>query len=152
MELAPLLIVLALVAVAVAYIARPLVEGRSREPDARERRLSALRAEQDQVLSLLHELDMDFTMGKIEAEDYQEARAVRVSQGASVLREIDELRAAEPAGAAAMSSAPNVLDLEARSAQLRRQAAGFCSRCGNPLVLEDRFCSRCGQPVVGATK
>jgi hypothetical protein len=152
MELAPLLIVLALAAVTAAYIARPLVEGRSREPDARERRLSALRAEQDQVLSLLHELDMDFTMGKIEPQDYQDQRAARVSQGAALLREIDELRAAEPAGAAMPSSAPADLDLEARVAQLRRQAAGFCSRCGNPLVLEDRFCSRCGQPVAVAPR
>ena len=48
MELASLLVVLGMTVVTVAYIARPLAEDRSREPDADERRLSALRAEQDQ--------------------------------------------------------------------------------------------------------
>jgi hypothetical protein len=147
MELAPLLVVLGLVAVTVAYIARPLVEGRSREPDARERRLSALRAEQDQLLDLLHELDMDFAMGKVEPEDYQSQRAARVSQGAALLRELDELRSAAPTAAPAAGLKDD--DLEARLAQLRTRAGGFCGRCGNPLVLEDRFCSRCGQPVPG---
>jgi hypothetical protein len=151
MELAPLLVVLGLAAVAVAYIARPLVEGRSREPDASERRLSTLRAEQDQTLDLLHEIDMDYAMGKIEPADYQAQRAARVSQGAALLREIDELRAAAPAFAAA-SSASKDGDLEARVAQLRKRAAGFCGNCRNPLVLEDRFCSRCGQPVPGASQ
>ncbi len=81
MELAPLLVVLGLAAVTVAYIARPLVEGRSREPDARERRLSALRAEQDQLLDLLHELEMDYAMGKIEPEDFQAQRGGACSSG-----------------------------------------------------------------------
>jgi len=148
MELAPLLVILGLAAVTVAYIARPLVEGRSREPDVRERRLSALRAEQDQLLDLLHELEMDYAMGKIEPEDFRAQRAARVHQGAALLRELDELRAAAPA--AALPAALKDDDLERRVAQLRRTAGGFCGRCGNPLVLEDLFCSRCGQPVPGA--
>jgi hypothetical protein len=147
MELAPLLVVLGLAAVTVAYIARPLVEGRSREPDARERRLSALRAEQDQMLDLLHELDMDYAMGKVEPEDYQSQRAARVSQGAALLRELDELRLGTAASAPAAGSSYD--DLEARVAQLRTRAGGFCGRCGNPLTVEDRFCSRCGEPVTG---
>jgi len=145
MDLAPLLVVLGLAAVAVAFIARPLIEGGGREPDAVERRLSALRAEQDQTLALLHELDMDYAMGKIEPEDYQAQRAARVGRGAAILREIDELQGAPSAGATASADQ----DLEARVAQLRVRAGGFCGRCGNPLVLEDRFCSRCGQPVPG---
>ena len=149
MDLAPLLVILGLVVVALAFIARPLVEGRSREPDARERRLSALRAEQDQTLALIHELDMDYAMGKIEPADYQAQRSERVSQGAALLREIDELQAAASLGATSPPSAKDD-DLEARIARLRIQAAGFCSRCGNPLVVDDHFCSRCGQPVAGA--
>jgi len=147
MDLAPLLVVLALAVIAAVFIARPLVEGRGREPSAAERRLSALRAEQDQVLALLHELDMDYTMGKIEPEDYQTQRAARLSQGADLLREIDSLEGELPAAPAR----PPDEDLENRVAQLRSRAAGFCRRCGNPLVLEDRFCTRCGQPVPGAT-
>jgi hypothetical protein len=148
MNLAPLLVVLGLAALAVAYVARPLVEARSREPDARERRLSAVQAEQDQILALLNELDMDYAMGKIEPADYQAERAARVTQGADRLREIDALRAAAPVPGPA-SAVPTDDDLEARLAELRTRAGGFCGRCGNPLTLEDRFCSRCGQPVPG---
>jgi hypothetical protein len=151
MELAPLLVVLGLVVVTAAYIARPLVEGSGHEPDARERRLSALRAEQDQILALIHELDMDYAMAKIDPADYQAQRSARVSHGAALLREIDELQATGPAAGVAASS-PVDADLEERIARLRKQAGGFCGHCGNPLVVEDRFCSRCGQPVPGASE
>ncbi len=150
MELAALLVTLALAVVVTAYIVRPLREGSAREPDARERRLSALRAEQDQTLSLLHELEMDYAMGKITPEDYQAARADRMTRGAALLREIDELSEVAPAPAAPQVSAPSSPDIEVRVAQLRAQAAGFCANCGGPLVLGDRFCSRCGHPVQGA--
>jgi hypothetical protein len=151
MELAPLLIALGLAAIAVAYVARPLVEGAGREPDARERRLSALRAEQDQTLALLHELDMDYAMGKIEADDYAAQRSARVMRGAAILREIDELGPAVGAPPSAKAPPPPIdLDLETRVAQLRTRAAGFCAHCGTPLVLGDRFCTRCGEAVPGA--
>ena len=147
MEPAALLVILGLAIVATAYIVRPLREGSAREPDARERRLSALRAEQDQTLSLLHELDMDYVMGKVTPEDYQVARAARMSRGAALLREIDELSEVAPGTAAPQVSVAMPLDIEARVAQLRAHAAGFCGNCGSPLALGDRFCSRCGHPV-----
>lgn len=149
MDPAPLLVVVGLAVVTVAFIARPLVDGRSREPDARERRLSALRAEQDQTLALLHELDMDFAMGKIEPADYQAQRAALLRQGGEQLRAIDELQGPLPEPIVPRAAIAADGELEARIAQLRKQAAGFCSRCGNPLVIEDRFCARCGQPVPG---
>ncbi len=147
MELAALLVILGLAIVVAAYIVRPLREGSAREPDARERRLSSLRAEQDQTLSLLHELEMDYAMGKITPEDYQTARAARISRGAALLREIDELSQQAPVAAVPQVSATSSLDVEVRVAQLRGRAAGFCGNCGSPLVLGDRFCSRCGHPV-----
>jgi hypothetical protein len=150
MELAPLLVVLALAVLVVAYIVRPLREGSAREPDARERRLSALRAEQDQTLALLHELDMDYAMGRVEPEDYQLARAVRVGRGADILREIDEITAQAAPPGATLPAAMGTSELEARIAQLRVQAGGFCGNCGSPLALGDRFCSRCGHPAPGA--
>ena len=149
MELAALLVVLALALVAAAFIGRPLREGSAREPDERERRLSALRAEQDQTLALLDELDMDYTMGRIEPEDYQASRSARISRGAALLREIDELSAEAPLADATRASPAMASDLEARVAQLRARAGGFCSNCGSPLVLGDRFCSRCGHPAPG---
>ena len=150
MELAALLVILALAVVAAAFVIRPLREASAREPDERERRLSALRAEEDQTLALLDELDMDYAMGRIEPEDYRASRAARVSHGAALLRQIDELSAeAPPADPRALPAAAS--DIEARVAQLRARAGGFCGNCGGPLVLGDRFCSRCCQPVRGAS-
>jgi len=151
MDLAALLVVLGMAILTVAYVGRPLIEGSHREPGARERRLSSLRAEYDQALSLLHELEMDFAMGKIEEADYLEQRATRLARGAAVLREIDELAAAAAQAGESLvpPSAPADGDLEARVAQLRERAGGFCGRCGQLLLLGDRFCSRCGHPVPG---
>jgi hypothetical protein len=148
-ELAPLLVVLGLAVVVLAFIARPLVEGRAHEPDARERRLSTLRADQDQTLALIHELDMDFAMGKIEPADYQVQRASRLSHGATLMREIEELEESAQQ-APSVAQPPAKADLEEHVARLRTEAGGFCSRCGRPLVVQDRFCSRCGHPVAGA--
>ena len=150
MEPAAMLVVLAVAVVAVAYIVRPLRDGSAHEPDARERRLSALRAEQDQTLALLHELEMDYAMGRIEPEDYQAARAARLNRGAAILREIDELSAEAAPAKAAASGVRSDSGLEARVTQLRAMAAGFCGKCGGPLSLGDRFCSRCGHPAPGA--
>lgn len=145
MEWAALLLVAGMAVLAVAFVARPLIEGRAREPGEADRRLSALYAERDQTLSLLHELDMDYAMGKITPEDYQAQRAEHVRRGADLLREIDEL---EPQSA--MTGVPATSDLEGRIAQLRERAAGFCARCGHPVALGDRFCSTCGHPTGGA--
>lgn len=146
MDLAAVLVVFGLALLSAAFITRPLVERRAREPAEVERRLSALRAEQDQVLALLQELDMDYAMGKIEPADYQAERAERLRRGAGLLRQIDDLSGA---GATVEEPARPVgdPDLEARVARLRAQAAGFCGQCGAPLTRDDRFCSRCGHPA-----
>jgi hypothetical protein len=144
MDWTALVLVAGMAVVAIAYIVRPLIVGQAYEPGARERRLSTLYAERDQTLSLIRELDVDYTLGKILPEDYQAQRAEYVRRGADLLRSIDELAPTAVAGGA---ETPGTTDIEARIAQLRARAAGFCSQCGNPLVLGDRFCSSCGKPV-----
>ena len=173
MDLATGLVVLAMLILTAAFVGRPLVEGGGRAIAESERRLSSLYAERDQILGLLQELEMDFTMGKILPDDYQEQRAERVTRGAEVMKEIDGLAAgdahdgiptadretrleAEVArlrreAAAASDAAPSLeAKLESEVAGLRRgmqTGAGFCGQCGQPLVAGDRFCSRCGTPV-----
>ncbi len=148
MEIGALLVVAGLALAAAAFIARPLIDRQAREPAEAERRLSALRAEQDQVLALLQELDMDFAMGKIEPAAYQADRAERLRRGAELLREIDGLAGAAPTRRPV--GPPVGDDLERRVAQLRSQAAGFCGQCGSPLAVGDKFCPRCGHPSLGS--
>ena len=173
MDLAAGLVVLAMLILTAAFVARPLVEGGGRAVAESERRLSSLYAERDQILGLLQELEMDFTMGKILPDDYQEQRAERVIRGAEVLKEIDSLvagssglgtqaadrearleaevaRLRREGPAASDPDATLETRLESKVAGLRRkmqEGAGFCGQCGQSLVAGDRFCSHCGTPV-----
>lgn len=148
MDLASVLVVAAMFVLAAAFISRPLARGEGRAVDEGERRLSALYAEHDQILSLLYELDADHAMGKILPEDYRRQRAERLARGAEVLKEIDSF-----GGMAAAPVGPDG-DLEAqlerevsRIRQTLGSEASYCGQCGNGLTAGDRFCSRCGTPV-----
>ena len=154
MDLASILVILAMFLLAAAFIARPLARDEGRAVDEAERHLSALAAEQDQILALLYELDTDFAMGKILSEDHQRQRAERVARGAEILREIDLLGSGFPKTDRPTGELEALL--EEKVARLRKDlgtAAGYCGHCGSLLSAGDRFCSRCGTPVpwAGAT-
>lgn len=170
MDLATILVLAAMLILTAAFIARPLAAGEGRVVEERERRLSELYAQQDQILAFLSELDADFAMGKILPEDHQQQRSEWLTRGADVLKEVDQLRAvpADGGGRSALEAhleeevarlrkglgGDTASDLEARLesevARVRVRlgaTSGFCGNCGNPLVSGDRFCSRCGTPV-----
>jgi len=144
-DLGSLLIVAAIAVLAIAFVVRPLANGAEPALSEEERRHSALQAARDQVLSALVEMDADYAMGKIEAEDYRRDRAELLARGAQVLREIDQ------AGPAASSDGGEWgVEVEARVARLRADSVSgdaFCAQCGSRLQPGDRFCSRCGTPV-----
>jgi hypothetical protein len=113
-------------------------------------------------------LDFDFNLGKVPEEAYPEQRAELLQRGAAVLQKLDEL--APPAAsrktaasaatarieraAAAGDVASKVLAddrieslLAARRAARRSKSAGFCPRCGKPVLTSDRFCPNCGKSL-----
>jgi hypothetical protein len=101
MEIGPIFLVLALLLLVALFVGRPLlekdvtdgsVEQNQRLRDADHKR-SALLAERDRILNALQELDFDYTLGKIPAEDYPAQRAVLVKHGAETLRSLDALSA-----------------------------------------------------------
>ncbi len=145
MDLGSLLIVAAIAVLAIAFVVRPLASGGQPAMSEEERRDSALQAAHDQVLAALVEMDADYAMGKIEAEDYRRDRAVLLARGAQVLREIDQARpTASPDGR------DEEAEVEARVARLRADRVpgdAFCGQCGSRLQAGDRFCIRCGTPV-----
>ncbi len=53
-------------------------------------------AERDRVLTALQELEFDFQLGKIPAEDYPQQRELMLRHGAETLRQIDELQTQNP--------------------------------------------------------
>jgi len=147
MDAGSILVLLALLILVVAFIARPLLSGQSRSVSDRERRFSALQAESDKLLALIQELDMDRAMGKVPQDDYQAQRAALVTRGAEVLRELDGM----PQEEAVSSREAIERELEEAVARLRAtrpaEAHAYCGHCGLPLQPGDRFCPRCGTPV-----
>jgi rubrerythrin len=133
-----------------------------------EHELSALMAERDRVINSLQELDFDFKLGKIPEDDYPIQRASLLQKGADILRKIDTLapqtasaqdtearleRAIAARRADAANTKPEVSDddLESMISSRRKgrtnKSAGFCPRCGKPVMVTDRFCPSCGKSL-----
>lgn len=176
MELTAIFFSLAVLVLVGIYLYSPFVEHRARRVTEDEHELSALMAERDRVVNSLQELDFDFKLGKIPEEDYPTQRASLLQKGADILRKIDALAPPSPYGRGAggegqdtetrieqaiaarradASVAPVEIsddDIEAmilaRRKGRKEKSAGFCPRCGKPVMVSDRFCPACGKSLV----
>lgn len=169
MELGAIFLLLAVFVLVGIYLYSPFMV-RTRRTREEGYEVSALLAERDRVINSLQELDFDHNLGKIPAEDYPVQRAALLQKGAEILRKLDEIAPAsssardvesriEKAAAArradAASSAPAIeLDddeiesmLSARRKQIKEKSAGFCPKCGKPVLVTDRFCPSCGKSL-----
>ena len=147
MDWGAVLVVLGLTVLVAVFLARPLVRQEGTQISEDERRLSALRAEQDRLLALIQELDQDRAMGKLLPEDYSAERYPLLVRGADVLRQIDAL---QPGRVGGQPEGALEEEIEAAVRRMRgssSQAAGFCPSCGQALFAGDRFCSHCGAAV-----
>jgi rubrerythrin len=170
MQIAAVFFTLAILILVAMYLYAPFMERRARRVTEEEHELSALLAERDRVVNSLQELDFDFKLGKIPAEDYPDQRAGLLQKGADILRKIDayspipasaqdeEARlekaiAARRADSSATAEKPEILDedIEAMLASRRRnqksKTSGFCPKCGKPILTTDRFCPSCGKSL-----
>lgn len=153
MELGAILLLLAVLVMVVLFVARPLMN-RTNETAGTPQTESALLAERDRVLAALEELDFDYTLGKIPAEDYPVQRGLLVQRGADILRQLDEIERqasrAAPRRAARKRrlSDEEIEALIARRRQSRREkTGGFCPQCGRPVLRSDKFCPSCGHKL-----
>ena len=175
MELTAIFFSLAVLILVGMFLYAPFVEKRARRVTEEEHELSALMAERDRVINSLQELDFDFKLGKIPDEDYPTQRASLLQKGADILREIDSLASSPPGGRRAGgeeqdtearlekaiaarradgSAAKSELsddDLESMISTRRKgrkeRSAGFCPKCGKPVMVTDRFCPSCGKSL-----
>jgi zinc-ribbon domain len=178
MDIGSIFLILALLIPVVIFISRPLFERSVARVSNSERNLSTLLAKRDQVVAAIQELDDDYNLGKIPAEEYPVQRLSLLQNGADMLRQIDEyqtastpltaedrLEAAIQARRSSLDTTSAVAkkngnavppvpddDLEQRIALRRRtmseKAGGFCPKCGRPVHVSDRFCPRCGATLV----
>jgi rubrerythrin len=176
MELGAILLILALSALVALFVAQPFLERRAfKMVSAEEHTSSSLMAERDRLIGALQELDFDHTLGKIPAEDYPVMRAQLLAQAADVLRTLDELTPSTEKGKLQKNRAEERVEAEvaarredaaierkaktsgddddieemlaARRAARKEKTAGFCSKCGKPLMKSDKFCPACGNPT-----
>lgn len=168
MELGSLFLVLAVLVIVGVYLYAPFTTRARRARVSESHEVSALKAERDRVINALQELDFDFKLGKIPSEDYPEQRALLLQKGADILRKLDEIApvsssardaetriekaaAAKRADSAAKVAEPSDEDLEAMIASRHREhktrSAGFCPKCGKPVLVTDKFCPSCGKAL-----
>ena len=154
------------------FVARPFMERqRISTTSGNDQELSSLLAERDRLIGALQELDFDFTLGKIPALDYPVMRADLLQHASDILRQLDTLQpqantrvdaesrveaviAARRADAAVGNSVKQEVtdeDIEelvaARRVARKEKAAGFCPKCGKPVLRSDRFCPACGKSI-----
>ena len=174
MDIGSIFLILALLIPVALFISRPLFERKATSVSDQELEVSSLLAERDRVVTTLQELDLDYNLGKIPAQDYPLQRTALLQHGADVLRKLDANQAlshaapaedrlevaiaARRAGLTAQSvgarkngnGVPPIPDddLEQKIASRRRlrqeKAGGFCPKCGRPVQVSDRFCPKCG--------
>ncbi|MFM8424393.1 MAG: hypothetical protein ACKOBL_04395 [Chloroflexota bacterium] len=147
MELGSIFLVLAVLVIVGMFLYAPFMS-RPRKLSTNEMHdISALKAERDRVINSLQELDFDFKLGKIPAEDYPEQRAELLKKGSDILRKLDELEpllasarnaesriekaaAAKRADSSSTAAELSDEDIEAMIAARRKQhkskSAGFC--------------------------
>lgn len=154
------------------FVARPFLERRRiTSISANDQELSAFLAERDRLITALQELDFDHTLGKIPAQDYPAMRAILLQRASDVLRSLDTLQPQHASGVDAESRVEAVIaaqradaavekaekyeisddDLEemvaSRRALHKEKTAGFCPKCGKPVLRSDRFCPHCGKSI-----
>jgi len=170
MELGSLFLVLAVVVIVGVYLYAPFTTHARHARRAESNEVSVLKAERDRVINSLQELDFDFNLGKIPAGEYPDQRASLLQKGADILRKLDELapvssssinaesrieKATAAGRADAGSKSPVFTDSDdelesmivARRKQHGSKSAGFCPKCGKPVLVSDKFCPSCGKSL-----
>jgi len=164
-ETAAILLTLGVTILVGLYLYAPFMERQARRVTVEEHELSALLAERDRVVNSLQELDFDFNLGKIPEGEYPEQRTLLLQKGADILKKIDSYSpkadsaqdtesrlekaiAAHRTGASAELTDDEIESLVVNRRKARKnKSAGFCPKCGKPVIESDRFCPSCGKSL-----
>ncbi len=166
MDIATLIVLIAVLLMVLAYVFQPFLTGGETQDEGPthgskdELRMRAeLLAERNRVYAAIRQLDFDHSTNKIADEDYMAQRHELVAQGVEALKQLDTLPPAseapadDPVEAAVLAvrlGKPLAkVPTPARKAKAKGKSrdAGrtmFCPRCGKPVVQGDLFCGSCG--------
>jgi len=149
------------------FLYAPFLERRARRVTEEEHETSSLLAERERVVNSLQELESDYQLGKVPDEDYPTQRTNLLQRGADILRKLDELApvktqndkdarveralAARRKNGASPQDELTDDDVESMIASRRKgrksKSAGFCPKCGKPVMASDKFCPSCGKTL-----
>jgi NADH pyrophosphatase NudC (nudix superfamily) len=158
MQITTFLLLLALLTVVAWFVTRPLMRQGHARILADDHEVSSLLAERERVLEALEELDFDYALGKVPADEYPLQRSALLKQGAAILRRLDTLSSSpeqkmempQPVPAEqpdAMSDDEIETLIAARRSARKARSGGFCPACGKPIMASDRFCPYCGKTL-----
>lgn len=88
-----------------------------------------LLAEKEALVALIRQLDLEYETGILPSAEYQQERAQRLQQAATILRQLEQLP-------------PTETLIENEIARLRKTRA--CPHCGKTQPINHTFCSECG--------
>ena len=122
---------------------------RAKTPAEREREY--LEEKREVLYENLRDLHLEYRMGKLSDQDYQQTQARYQEEMAALLHQLEHL-SLSAAQAAFVPGLPADLpaDLSAvvphsgTKAEARRAKAGRCPRCGQDNPASNRFCGTCG--------
>jgi len=147
------------------FLYAPFLERRARRVTVEEHETSTLLAERERVLNSLQELESDYQLGKVPDEDYPTQRANLLQKGADVLRKLDDLAPQTKlddkdvkieralASRRQKTSGKKITDddiesmISSRRKGRKSKSAGFCPKCGKPVMASDKFCPSCGKAL-----
>jgi hypothetical protein len=158
MESGAIFLLLIVFVIILFFVTRPFFEKNLVTPPKDGNELSSLLAERERLLVALQELDFDQGIGKIPVEEYPIQRTALLQKGADVLRKLDAIHPGHNGKVAPKLSneignlqtntkfSDNDLDdliIKRRTTQ-KAKTAGFCPKCGKPVMQSDVFCPFCG--------
>ena len=120
----------------VAFILYPIVRPPSEMAAAGPGPSEELVARRDRVYGELRDLEFDFRVGKVTAEDYQDARNRLEVEAARVLQAIDTQ----------VKALDDEIEREVRALRARPDR-NVCLACGAATGADARFCAACGAPL-----
>jgi len=169
MDIGAVFLILAVLILVAMFISTPFMK-KQRKHVQEDHEISSLLSENERILNALQELDFDNKLGKIPSEDYPAMRKALMQKGVSILQQLDEYqqtaspieaekfieatiasRRADSAKDSDLAEQEADEELEAMIARRRNsqkaKSAGFCPKCGNPILASDSFCPKCGNTL-----
>ena len=117
----------------VAFLAWPFIKPRKSDSSGEEGQTELL-TRKAEAYATLTDLEFDYQMGKISAEDYDE---VKEKYRFEALALLDRMEEGEDLG--------ELLEQEIKARRSKRQS---CLTCGAERSHDDRFCRRCGASLI----